>query len=162
MVVEILMEDGVVQPKYESELASGMDVRAFVKNWQQVYQVNVDSRGVYGDENGFFIPPHARVIVPTGIKVAIEPGYEMQVRSRSGLSLKKGLIVVQGVGTIDADYRGEVGICLANISQSEVYVEFGERIAQLVFQKVEKVDFEVVKKLSKTDRGSGGFGSTGK
>lgn len=161
MVVEILIEKGVKLPKYESELAAGMDVRVFAKNWQEIIQVNTDSRGVHGDAKGFFIPPHARVIVPTGIKVAIEPGYEMQVRSRSGLALKKGLIIVQGVGTVDADYRGKVGICLSNISQTEIYVEFDERIAQIVFNKVETAEWKVVKKLSSTERGAGGFGSSG-
>ncbi len=161
MKVEVLKEEGVNLPEYAQLHDSGMDVRCFANSIEQIKQFNNDTDIVRQTPDGFLIPPGARVIIPSGIKVAIPPGYEIQVRSRSGLALKKGLVVVQGIGTIDAPYRGKLGICIANIGSSTQEIEWGERVAQLVLVKVEKIDWQIVGELDKTERGSGGFGSSG-
>lgn len=98
----------------------------------------------------------------TGLFLEIPKGYEAQVRPRSGLALKKGITVLNSPGTIDADYRGEVGVILVNLSQSPFVVEDGDRIAQMVFAEVTQAEWEVTEELSQTERGAGGFGSTGK
>ena len=102
-----------------------------------------------------------RKIFPSGIKVAIPQGYEIQVRSRSGLAIKKGIMVLNSPGTIDAGYRGEVGVILLNTSDKDVEIKQGMKLAQAVLQKVEKISWEETDKLPETTRGSGGFGSTG-
>jgi dUTP pyrophosphatase len=102
-----------------------------------------------------------RKLIPTGLFLEIPAGFECQVRPRSGLALKKGITVLNSPGTIDADYRGEVGVILINLSNEAFIVENGERIAQLVFSRVEQIEFEQTENLSETERGSGGFGSTG-
>jgi len=107
------------------------------------------------------IEPGQRKLVPTGLSMAIPVGYEGQIRSRSGLSLKQGLVVANGVGTIDADYRGEVGVILHNISDTAVQVERGMRIAQYVIAPIVQAQWVVVNELPETDRGAGGWGSTG-
>lgn len=109
----------------------------------------------------FFIKPFSRQLVPTGIKIAIPEGYEMQVRPRSGLAIKKGLTVLNTPGTVDSGYRGEVCVILYNSSNETVEVKNGERIAQAALCKVEKIDWEEVDDLDKTKRNEGGFGSTG-
>lgn len=109
----------------------------------------------------FVLKPFERRLVPTGIKVAVPGGYELQVRPRSGLALNRGLTVLNAPGTIDSGYRGEIGVILYNASRKPVRVKKGERIAQAVLCKVEKIDWQVVKKLPRTSRNSGGFGSTG-
>lgn len=108
------------------------------------------------------IKPGGRCLIPTGLFVAIPQGYELQCRMRSGLALKMGLTLTNGVGTIDADYRGEIGIILTNTSNVPVRINDGERLMQLVLAKHEIVEWEEVEVLSKTDRGEGGFGHTGK
>jgi dUTP pyrophosphatase len=107
------------------------------------------------------LAPMQRALIPTGIFLEMDPSLECQVRPRSGLALKKGLTVLNTPGTIDADYRGEVGVILVNLSADPVTITDGERIAQLVFCKVEKVNLIQVQTLSISDRGEGGFGSTG-
>ncbi len=107
------------------------------------------------------VAPFARLLVPTGISIAIPSGYEAQVRPRSGLALKQGLTVANAPGTIDSDYRGEVGVILLNTSDQPVVVERGMRIAQLVLAKVEQLQWQPVAALDQTARGAGGFGSTG-
>lgn len=107
------------------------------------------------------VKPFSRVLVPTGVSVEMPFGIEAQVRSRSGLALKSGVIVLNSPGTIDSDYRGEIGVILMNLSDDVFIVKNGMKIAQIVFQKIERVDVEVVENLSHTDRGSCGFGSTG-
>lgn len=131
-------------PAYQTEHAAAMDAHAFLPN------------------GPLKIAPFERVAVPTGLFIALPPGYEMQVRSRSGLSFKNGIIAVNSPGTIDADYRGEVKILLANISQDEYEVEDGDRIAQLVIAKCERAEWREVKELDETNRGTGGFGHTGR
>ena len=107
------------------------------------------------------VPPHGRALVPTGLKIAIPNGYEGQVRPKSGLALKHGITVLNTPGTVDAPYRGEVGVILFNSSDNEYVARSGEKIAQMVFCKVENAEFELADELPDTDRGEGGFGSTG-
>lgn len=107
------------------------------------------------------LKPLERVLVKTGLFLELPQGHECQVRPRSGLALKKGITVLNSPGTIDADYRGEVGVILINLSNEDFTIEDGERIAQLVFAKHEQAKFTIVDSLSETERGSGGFGSTG-
>ena len=130
-------------PRYETPLSAGMDVRA-----------NLDEPIV--------LKPLARALVPTGLFVELPAGYEMQVRPRSGLAAKYGLTVLNAPGTVDADYRGEVKVILANLSADEFVINDGERIAQLVVAQHSQVEWEEADELSDTSRGAGGFGSTGK
>jgi dUTP pyrophosphatase len=142
MVVKVINHSNNSLPSYETALSAGMDVRAFL------------------NEN-ITIKPFERKLIPTGLYLEIEPGYECQVRPRSGLALKKGITVLNSPGTIDADYRGEVGVLLVNLSNEDVLIETGERIAQLVFAPVIQAEWETANEISTTERGSGGFGSTG-
>lgn len=129
-------------PAYETIASAGMDIRASL-------------------ENPIALQPLERVIVKTGLFIELPIGYEAQVRPRSGLAAKKGITVLNAPGTIDADYRGEIGVILINLSNEEFVVNDGERIAQLVIAKHERVEWNEVSVLNKTERGSGGFGSTG-
>jgi len=142
MKVKVLNHSKNDLPKYETLLSAGMDVRA---NLTESICLN----------------PLERKLIPTGIFLEIPAGFECQVRPRSGLAFKNGITVLNSPGTIDADYRGEVGVILINLSNEAFVIENGERIAQLVFSKVEQIEFELVGTLSETDRGTGGFGSTG-
>ena len=129
-------------PKYATDGSAGMDVYAAV-------------------DEPMIIKPGAVELVPTSFAIALKPGYECQVRSRSGLAVKNGIFALNAPGTIDSDYRGEVKIILANFSKEDFKIERGDRIAQLIVAQYEKVNWEQVEKLSDTDRGEGGFGSTG-
>jgi dUTP pyrophosphatase len=129
-------------PKYETSASAGVDLRANL-------------------ETAITLKPLERVLVKTGLFLEIPEGFEAQVRPRSGLALKKGITVLNSPGTVDADYRGEVGVILINLSSEEFVIENGERIAQLVFAKVEQANWLNVEILSETARGEGGFGSTG-
>ncbi len=129
-------------PAYQSEHASGMDLLAAV-------------------EEPLTIEPGKRALVPTGLFIAVPPGYEAQVRARSGLTIKKGICVLNGPGTVDADYRGEVGVILANLGDESFTIERGMRIAQMVIAPVVQVELRKVEKLPDTQRGAGGFGSSG-
>jgi dUTP pyrophosphatase len=131
-----------IVPTYQSELAAGFDLHAAI-------------------ESPVEIKPLERVLIGTGLAMAIPPGFEGQVRPRSGLALKRGLTVLNSPGTIDADYRGEVKILLVNVSDLPARIEPGERIAQMVIAKCERVGFDVVATLDETARGAGGYGSTG-
>lgn len=129
-------------PQYATMASAGMDVRASL-------------------ESPVVLAPLQRAMIPTGLYLEIPVGYEVQVRPRSGLAAKKGITVLNTPGTIDADYRGEVNVILVNLSDQPFTVEPGERIAQLVLAKHEKIDWEEVPELGTTERGEGGFGSTG-
>ncbi|MBI34231.1 MAG: dUTP diphosphatase [Flavobacteriales bacterium] len=129
-------------PQYETNQSAGMDIRA-----------NID--------DPITLKPMGRALIKTGLHVALQPGYEAQVRPRSGLALKKGITVLNSPGTIDADYRGEIGVILVNLSEENFVVEDGERVAQLVIAKYEQITWDEVEVLSETKRGVGGFGSTG-
>ena len=129
-------------PEYKTEGSAGVDIS------------NVDG--------GYVLQSLERKLFSTGIKLAVPEGYEVQIRPRSGLALKQGVTVLNTPGTIDSDYRGDIGVILVNLSAFPVLIEKGERIAQMVLSKVEKIDFIKVSSLLETDRGEGGFGSTGK
>jgi dUTP pyrophosphatase len=133
---------GLALPSYATAGAAGLDLQAAV-------------------DVAVTIPPGGRALIPTGLCIAVPPGYEAQIRPRSGLALKQGLIVPNSPGTIDSDYRGEVKIILLNAGQEMIPVERGMRIAQLVLAKVERLDWHPVPALDDTARGTGGFGSTG-
>ncbi|CDZ74948.1 deoxyuridine 5'-triphosphate nucleotidohydrolase [Peptoniphilus sp. ING2-D1G] len=143
MKVKIINKSKNPLPKYETNGSAGVDLRANL-------------------EKSLIINPGDRELVPTGLFMEIEEGYEAQIRARSGLALRHGLCLANGIGTIDSDYRGEVKIILINLGKEPVEVKTGDRIAQMVFVKYEKVYFELSDKLEETDRSSGGFGHTGK
>lgn len=129
-------------PKYATPQSAGMDLRANI-------------------EEAFTLKPLEHKLVPTGLFISLPEGYEAQVRPRSGLALKHGITVLNTPGTVDADYRGEVGVVLVNLSNEPFTVEPGERIAQMVIAKHEQADFVVVEELDETERGAGGYGHTG-
>lgn len=142
MNVQIINKSKHATPSYETEGAAGMDLRANI-------------------EESITLKPLERAIVKTGLFIALPVGFEAQVRPRSGLAAKKGITVLNSPGTVDADYRGEIGVILVNLSNEDFIVNDGERIAQLVIAKHERVSWKEVEVLSETERGSGGFGSTG-
>jgi dUTP pyrophosphatase len=129
-------------PQYATEQSAGMDLRA-----------NIDEP--------ITLKPLERKLIPTGLHIALPVGFEAQVRPRSGLALKKGITVLNTPGTIDADYRGEVGVILYNASKEDFIIEPGERIAQMVIAKYEQISWEQVETLDETERGDGGFGHSG-
>ena len=129
-------------PAYATPQSAGMDLRA-----------NLDAP--------ITLHPMERRLIPTGLHIALPEGYEAQVRTRSGLALKHGLTVLNTPGTIDADYRGEIGVVLINLSQEDFVINDGERIAQMVIARHEQGDFVVVEELDETERGEGGYGHTG-
>lgn len=130
-------------PKYETSGSAGMDLRANIESPIQLASLE-------------------RTIVPTGLYIELPEGYEAQIRPRSGLSIKKGLSLVNSPGTIDSDYRGEIGVIMINLSKETQTIDPSERIAQMVIARYEQATWEEVVELSESDRGAGGFGSTGK
>ena len=142
MNVQIINKSKHATPNYETDGAAGMDLRANI-------------------ESAITLQPLERAVVKTGLFIALPIGFEAQVRPRSGLAAKKGISVLNAPGTVDADYRGEIGVILVNLSKKAFVVNDGERIAQLVIAKHERVNWQEVAVLSKTSRGEGGFGSTG-
>ena len=137
------LEHNKFLPEYKTNGAAGMDLCAAI-------------------EEPIILKPLERKLIPTGIKIELEKGYEAQIRPRSGLSIKHGITLINCIGTIDEDYRGEVCVPVVNISNEEYTIMPDERIAQMVISKYEKAKIEVVTELSDTQRGEGGFGSTGK
>ncbi|WP_298779360.1 dUTP diphosphatase [uncultured Polaribacter sp.] len=142
MNVQIINKSKHQIPAYETEGSAGMDLRAELAE-------------------SITLKPLERAIVKTGLFIALPVGFEAQVRPRSGLAAKKGITVLNSPGTVDADYRGEIGVILVNLSNEEFVVNDGERIAQLVIAKHERVNWQEVEVLNETERGAGGFGSTG-
>ena len=142
MEVKVINKSNNPLPEYATLLSAGMDLRAFIT--EPVILGVID-----------------RALIPTGLYIEMPEGYEAQVRPRSGLAIKHGITVINSPGTIDSDYRGEICVELVNLSNTPFTVEPGERIAQLVFSKYEKVDFVEVEELSKTERGTSGIGHTG-
>ena len=136
---------GLPLPAYETAGSAGMDLRAAV-----------------ADDQPLTLAPGARALVPTGLKIALEPGYEAQVRPRSGLALKHGITCLNTPGTVDSDYRGEVGVILANLGTEPFVIRRGERIAQMVIARHARAAMVEVAGLDETARGTGGFGSTGR
>lgn len=143
MKVKIVNHSRFALPEYQTALSAGMDLRANIKE-------------------SISLEPLQRALVPTGLYVELPAGYEMQIRPRSGLAAKQGITVLNAPGTIDADYRGEIKVILVNLSPETVVINDGERVAQAVVARCEQVEWESVEELSSTERGEGGFGSTGK
>ena len=143
MQIKIVNKSNHPLPHYGTEAAAGVDLRANI-------------------ETPITLKPLERTLVKTGLFIELPVGYEAQVRPRSGLAYKNGITVLNSPGTIDADYRGEVGVILVNLSNEPFIIENGERIAQLVIARHEQAEWELVEELAETDRGAGGFGSTGK
>lgn len=143
MKINIINKSAHALPHYETIASAGMDLRA-----------NLD--------HDIVLNPMERSIIPTGLFMELPMGYEAQVRPRSGLAAKHGLTVLNSPGTIDADYRGEIGVILVNLSQTAFTIKNGERVAQMVIAKHERAEWEEVQQLSETSRGEGGFGSTGR
>ncbi len=142
MTIKIINNSSHKLPHYETEASAGMDLRANLKN-------------------AITLKPLERVIIKTGLFIELPIGYEAQVRPRSGLAAKKGITVLNAPGTIDTDYRGEIGVILVNLSNEDFIIENGKRIAQLVIAKHERAEWIEVETLTQTSRGEGGFGSTG-
>lgn len=142
MTVKIINRSQHKLPHYETEASAGMDLRANITE-------------------SITLKPLERAIIKTGLFIELPVGYEAQVRPRSGLAAKKGITVLNAPGTVDADYRGEIGVILVNLSNEEFKIENGERIAQLIIAKHERAQWEEVGVLEETTRGAGGFGSTG-
>lgn len=143
MKIKIVNKSNHPLPHYGTEAAAGVDLRANI-------------------EVPITLKPLERTLVKTGLFIELPVGYEAQVRPRSGLAYKNGITVLNSPGTIDADYRGEVGVILVNLSNESFVIENGERVAQLVIAKHEQAEWELVEELAETERGAGGFGSTGK
>jgi dUTP pyrophosphatase len=142
MQIKIINKSSHELPNYETIASAGMDLRANITE-------------------SISLKPLERALVKTGLFIELPIGYEAQVRPRSGLAFKKGITVLNSPGTVDADYRGEIGVILVNLSQEIFVIENGERIAQLIIAKHERADWIKVQEISETSRGEGGFGSTG-
>lgn len=144
MQIKFLNRSKHALPEYKTSGSSGMDVRA-----------NLDHACIT-------LEPHKTVLIPTGLYLEIPQGYEVQIRARSGLALKHGVSLANGIGTIDSDYRGEVGVILINMSDTPFEICDGDRIAQMVVARVEKMELVEVDSISQTERGAGGYGHTGR
>ena len=142
MKIKIVNKSRHPLPAYSTLLSAGMDLRAHLNH-------------------PVTLTPGARFLAPTGLYISLPQGYEAQIRPRSGLALKKGITILNAPGTIDADYRGEIGVIVANLSQEDFVINDGERIAQIVVARHETVDWELCDSLDETERGAGGFGHTG-
>lgn len=143
MKIKIVNRSHHALPEYATALSAGLDLRANL-------------------EEGITLQPMERRLVPTGLSIALPEGYEAQVRPRSGLALKHGITLLNTPGTIDADYRGEIGVIMVNLSDTPFNIADGDRIAQLVIARYEQAEWEAVEALDSTERGDGGFGHTGK
>lgn len=140
--IKIVNKGNQPLPEYATPQSAGVDLRANINEPVE-------------------LKPLSRALIPTGLHIALPEGYEAQIRPRSGLAIKKGITCLNTPGTIDADYRGDVGVILINLSSETFIVNPGERIAQMVINKFEQAEFELVKELDETERGEGGFGHTG-
>lgn len=143
MKIKVINRSDNALPSYETIASAGMDLRAYL-------------------EAPVTLKPMQRKIIPTGLSIELTPGYEAQIRPRSGLAIKNGITLLNTPGTIDADYRGDIGVILVNLSTEDFTITSGDRIAQMVIAKYEQIQWENVEELSETERGTGGFGSTGK
>lgn len=170
MKVQIIRNTLNPLPRYETPESAGCDLRADLAGIKEKCLFNSEimreKTTIVGDEEipvvtGICINPGGRALIPTGLYMALPVGYEAQVRPRSGLALKYGITVLNTPGTIDSDYRGEIGVVLINLGSEPFIVRQGDRIAQLVISQINQVQFVPVDELQETDRGAGGFGSTG-
>lgn len=171
IIVKVFNDSNNKLPKYETPQAAGLDLRADFSRVESISDIKIYGPGQIIPANSanavkmIVLEPGSRVCIPTGLYIALPEGYEAQVRPRSGLALKEGITVLNTPGTIDADYRGNIGVILINQGLKTVYIEDGERIGQLVLNKVEQIGWEEVSSkddLGSTKRGEGGFNSTGK
>lgn len=144
-IIQLPHAAGLALPAYETEGSAGLDLRAAIAEGEVLT-----------------LKPLGRALVPTGLKVAVPLGFEVQVRPRSGLALKFGITCLNSPGTVDSDYRGEVGVILVNLGTEDFEIRRGDRIAQMVVARHARIDWEVVESLDDTARGAGGFGSTGR
>tara|TARA_B100001964_G_C14230974_1_gene600026 strand:+ start:2109 stop:2543 length:435 start_codon:yes stop_codon:yes gene_type:complete len=142
MKIKIINRSNQSLPKYETDNSAGMDIKAFINN-------------------NITLKPLERTVISTGLYLSLPKGYEAQIRPRSGLAIKKGITVLNSPGTIDSDYRGEIGVILINLSNAIFTVKSGDRIAQLIIAKHESISWAEVEQLEDSSRGSAGFGSTG-
>lgn len=138
----VKLRDDAILPVYQTAGAAGADLHACL-------------------DEAVVLRPLERKVIPTGLAMSIPEGFEVQIRARSGMSIKHGITMVNGIGTIDADYRGELGILLINVSQEDFVIEPGMRVAQMVLARYEKVEWDQVNELDSTERGTGGYGSSG-
>jgi dUTP pyrophosphatase len=152
----------MTEPKLELARVAGSDPAIALPRYETAGSAGADIRANFADRAGVTLAPGARALIPTGLRMGIPQGYEVQVRPRSGLALKHGVTLVNAPGTIDSDYRGEVGVILVNLGAEPFEVTHGERIAQIVMAPVVQADFAEVETLDDTARGAGGFGSTGR
>ena len=143
MKVKIVNRSTHALPEYKTKASSGMDIRANL-------------------EQTVVLKPLERILIPTGLYIELPVGYEAQIRPRSGLALNEGLGILNSPGTIDADYRGEIGVIVVNLSNNVIQIENGERICQMVINRVEQAEWVEVETLDESERGEGGFGHTGK
>ena len=162
MKVQVINKSSNELPKYETSQSAGMDLRADLNNINEnflfsAYAVRIDNDYI----DHIIIKPGGRALIPTELYTAIPKGYEVQIRPRSGLALKSGITVCNTPGTIDADYRNGWGVILINHGNKPFIINQGDRIAQAVLAKIEQIEWEEVEILDSTDRGLGGFGSTG-
>lgn len=144
-IIQLPHAAGLALPAYETEGSAGLDLRAAI-----------------ADGEVMTLKPLGRTLIPTGLKVAVPLGFEVQVRPRSGLALKHGITCLNSPGTVDSDYRGEVGVILINLGTEDFQIRRGDRIAQMVVARHARIEWEVVESLDDTERGAGGFGSTGR
>ncbi|HHX71022.1 MAG: dUTP diphosphatase [Miniphocaeibacter sp.] len=142
MKIKIINKSNNTLPEYATLGSSGLDLKAYL-------------------QEPLTLKPLERKIIPTGLYISIPVGYEVQVRARSGMAIKHGITVINGIGTIDSDYRGEIGVLLVNLSNEDYTINSGDKIAQMVLSKYEQVEFELVESLDDTERNAGGFGHTG-
>ena len=161
-IINILVDGNTAPPVYQTVGASGLDLQANLTIAPEIYGApNV----LYGEPLGYseklIIYPGTRVLIHTGLKVGIPKGYELQIRPRSGLALKHGIMLANSPGTIDSDYRGDIGVIVINLGNEPIVIEHGMRIAQAVLTEVIKIEWNFVTDVDNTTRGDGGFGHTG-
>ena len=142
MIKVKIISDSGIYPEYETEGSAGMDIRAYI-------------------DEPVIIKPGERKLIPTGLRIQLPAGYEAQIRARSGLAIKNGITLINAIGTIDSDYRGEIKVGLVNLSDEDHVIENGDRIAQMVISEYKRAVLEPAEDLEETERGSGGFGHTG-
>lgn len=171
MEIKVFNESNNELPKYETADSAGLDVRADLSHIETIADIKIYGPGQIIPANSvnavkmIALEPGSRTLIPTGLYIELPSGYEAQVRPRSGLALKEGITVLNTPGTIDADYRGNIHVLIINHGLKTIYIEDGERIGQLVFNKIEQIGWEEVfskDDLGSTERGEGGFSSTGK
>lgn len=155
--INCTIEDENLLPKYETIHASGIDLKAY----SYTYPSDLKTDNGIGKEWEFILNPLKRILIKTGLHIELPFNIEAQIRPRSGLALKYGISIVNSPGTIDSDYRGDIGVILINLGEEPFIIKKGDKIAQMVFQNVEKYDLNIVNQLSTTVRGEGGFGHTG-